>query len=98
MPVEFVAAGLVFTQVDTFQGLGNTWPSLISSGSRLVTFIIPALWLSQRPGFHLEYLWYLSVATVTLQALFSLWLVRGQFRTRLLQPDPDAAALAAPAA
>ncbi len=95
---NFVAAGLVFTCSSTFQGLGNTWPSLISSGSRLVTFIFPALWLSQQPGFRLEYLWYLSVTTVTLQALFSLWLVRGQFRTRLLQPDPDASALAAPAA
>ena len=92
---NFVAAGLVFTCSSTFQGLGNTWPSLISSASRLVTFVFPALWLAQRPGFNLAHLWYLSVATVTMQALFSLWLVRGQFRTRLVQPDPDAAAVAA---
>lgn len=92
---NFVAAGLVFTCSSTFQGLGNTWPSLISSASRLVTFVIPAVWLAHRPGFQLEQMWYLSVITVTCQALFSLWLVRGQFRTRLVRPDPDAAAVAA---
>jgi putative MATE family efflux protein len=87
---NFAAAGIVFTCSSTFQGLGNTWPSLISSASRLVTFVGPALWLSHRPGFSLEHLWYLSVTTVTLQALTSLWLVRGQFRTRLAKAAPPA--------
>jgi Na+-driven multidrug efflux pump len=66
-----------------FQALGNTLPGLASSATRLVTFAIPALWLSTRAGFELRHLWYLSVATVTLQALTSLWLLRGQFRRRL---------------
>ena len=91
---NFVAVGLVFTCSSTFQGLGNTWPSLLSSGSRLVTFALPAIWMSRQPWFRLEHLWYLSVVTVALQALTSFWLLRTQFRTRLVQPDPDAATLA----
>ena len=69
---NFVATGLIFTCSGLFQALGNTWPSLLSSGSRLLTFVLPALWLSTRPGFTLTQVWYLSVATVTLQALTSL--------------------------
>lgn len=80
---NFIATGIIFTCSSTFQGLGNTWPSLLSSASRLVTFAVPAFWLSRQPGFKLEHLWYLSVATVTLQMLTSLWLLRGQFRTRV---------------
>ena len=84
---NFIATGVIFTCSSTFQGLGNTWPSLLSSASRLVTFAIPAFWLSRQVGFKLEHLWYLSVATVTLQMLTSLWLLRGQFRTRLRDPE-----------
>ncbi len=89
---NFIATGIIFTCSSTFQGLGNTWPSLLSSASRLVTFAVPAFWLSRQPGFKLEYLWYLSVATVTLQMLTSLWLLRGQFRSRIsgLKSDPNA--------
>ncbi len=83
---NFVASGLIFTCSGTFQALGNTVPSLLSSGSRLFTFAIPGLLLSHRPGFRLEDLWHLSVATVSLQALTSLWLLRGQFRSRLSMP------------
>ncbi len=80
---NFVASGIVFTCSGMFQSLGNTWPSLISTGGRLLTFVLPAIWLSHRPGFHIEQLWYLSVATVALQALTSVTLVRMQLRTRL---------------
>ena len=59
-----------------FQALGNTVPSLVSSGSRLVTFVLPALWLARRPGVELHDFWYLSVASVALQALTSLLLLR----------------------
>jgi Na+-driven multidrug efflux pump len=66
-----------------FQGLGNTWPSLVSSASRVVLFAAPGVWLSTRPGFRLVDLWHLSVATVVLQMLLSLFLLRREFRTRL---------------
>jgi putative MATE family efflux protein len=80
---NFIAMGIVFTCSGLFQALGNTVPSLLSSGSRLVTFAVPAVWLSTRPDFSLMQVWYLSVATVALQALTSLWLLRREFRRRL---------------
>ena len=80
---NFVASGLVFTCSSLFQALGSTWPSLQSSASRLVRFAAPAIGLSARPGFELVQVWHLSVATVTLQALVSLLLLRARFRARL---------------
>ena len=86
---NFIATGVIFTCSSTFQGLGNTWPSLLSSASRLLTFALPAFWLSRQAGFKLEHLWYLSVATVSLQMLTSLGLLRGQFRTHLSNQEPE---------
>lgn len=80
---NFVASGLIFTCSGLFQALGNTLPALASSASRLLTFVSPAVWLSAQPGFALRELWLLSVASVALQALLSLWLLRGEFRRRL---------------
>ena len=80
---NFVASGFVFTCSAAFQGLGHTLPSVWSSASRLVTFVVPALWLAAQPSFQLTQLWYVSVTSVTLQAVFSLWLVRREFRLRL---------------
>jgi putative MATE family efflux protein len=79
---NFVASGIIFTCSSTFQGLGNTWPSLASSASRLITFVGPAIWLSGQPWFQIRHLWYMSVATVTLQALTSLFLIRREFKRR----------------
>jgi Na+-driven multidrug efflux pump len=81
---NFVASGIIFTCSGMFQALGNTLPALLSSATRLVTFAIPAVWLSTRPGFELRHLWFLSVATVALQALASLWLLHREFRRRLI--------------
>ncbi|WP_434478118.1 MATE family efflux transporter [Gemmatimonas sp.] len=79
---NFVASGLIFTCSGMFQALGNTVPSLISSASRLVTFATPALLLAQRPGFKLRHVWMLSVATMTVQAGFTLWLLSRELRQR----------------
>jgi Na+-driven multidrug efflux pump len=51
--------------------------------SRLITFIVPSLWFASSSHFQLVQLWYVSVASVTLQAVLSLWLVRREFRRRL---------------
>ena len=80
---NFVGTGIIFTCSGLFQALGNTWPALLSSGGRILTFVLPALWLSTQPWVRLEHFWYLSVATVALQAIVSLWLLRGEFRRRL---------------
>lgn len=82
--LNFVASGLNFTCSSTFQGLGNTWPGLASSATRLVSFVFPALWMSHQPWFELHHLWYLSVATVGVQAVVSLLLVQREFRLRLV--------------
>jgi MATE family, multidrug efflux pump len=80
---NFVAQGIVFTCSGIFQGLGNTRPALLSSGLRICLFAPLALQLSQRPGFQLEQVWYLSVATVLVQAIFSFVLLQRQFKQRL---------------
>ncbi|MGZ5037304.1 MAG: MATE family efflux transporter [Usitatibacter sp.] len=80
---NFFAMGIVFTCSSLFQALGNTWPAMFSTATRLVTFAIPALLLARRPGFELVHLWYLSVVTVLLQAALSAGLLQMQFRARL---------------
>ena len=80
---NFLASGVVFTASAVFQGLGNTIPSVYSSATRLLTFVLPAFWLSMQPSFQLVEVWYASVASVALQAIFSLWLVRREFRHRV---------------
>jgi MATE family, multidrug efflux pump len=88
---NFLASGFVFTCSAVFQGLGNTVPALVSSASRLLSFVLPVLWMSRQPHFEMIHVWYMSVASVALQAAFSLWLVRREFRLRLIvapQPIP----------
>jgi putative MATE family efflux protein len=81
--LNLVAQGLIFVCSSMFQGLGNTRPVLWSSGARLITYALPIIWLSTRSGFRIEHVWYLSIATTTLQAALSLWLLRLEFRKRL---------------
>lgn len=88
----FLAQGVVFTCSGIFQGLGNTRPALLSSAVRLATFVPLAVWLSVQPDFHLDQVWYVSVATVVLQAVVSYLLLQGQFRRRLTPDPPDAEA------
>ena len=92
---NFVATGLIFSCSGLFQALGNTWPSLLSSASRLLTFVLPVVLLSRQPHFALTQVWYLSVATVTLQALISLTLLAREFRRKLGARRATAAVAAA---
>jgi putative MATE family efflux protein len=80
---NFVCNGVIFTCSALFQGLGNTWPALMSSGMRILTFVVPALWLARQPWVKIEDFWYLSVASITLQAIVSYLLLRGEMRRRL---------------
>jgi putative MATE family efflux protein len=82
---NFVASGLIFTCGGMFQALGNTVPSLIASGTRLLTFAVPVYWLSHRPSFEIKQVWYLSVITMLLQSLFTLWLLRGELQRKALK-------------
>jgi putative MATE family efflux protein len=94
--LNMVAQGLIFTCSSMFQGLGNTKPVLWSSATRVLTYSLPAIWLSTRPGFHMEYVWYLSIAATTLQAGLSLWLLRREFGKRLGGPPKERAEPSAP--
>ena len=82
--LNLVAQGLILACSSVFQGLGNTRPQLISSTVRLITYVIPTLWLSAHSGFRVEQIWYLSIATTTMQACLSLWLLRRELRKRLV--------------
>jgi putative MATE family efflux protein len=82
--LNLVAQGMIFACSSMFQGLGNTKPVLLSSGARLMTYALPLIWLSAKPDFRIEQVWYLSIATTTLQAALSLWLLRLEFRKRLV--------------
>jgi len=95
--LNFVAMGVVFTSSSVFQGIGNTWPPLISSATRLFLFAIPAVIMSRMPGFHIKQVWHLSVASVLLQAVVNLLLLRREFRRKLVFPDMDHLAPAASA-
>ncbi len=80
---NFAASALIFTCSGIFQGLGHTWPALGSTASRVLTFALPALWISTLPGFRIDHVWYLSVASVWLQAALSLYLLSRTMRARL---------------
>jgi MATE family, multidrug efflux pump len=85
---SFVASGVVFVSSSMFQALGNTIPPLLSSFSRIVLIATPVLMLSRLPGFHLTWIWYLSVTGVMLQMIANLLLLRREFRLRF--PTPPA--------
>src|SRR5437773_665092 len=81
--LNFLASGIVFVSSSVFQGMGNTLPPLASSSLRLLIFALPAYALSRRPGFQLWQIWYLSVASVTLQLVANMWLLHREFGRRL---------------
>jgi Na+-driven multidrug efflux pump len=87
--LNFVAAGIVFTSSSIFQGIGNTWPPLFSSMTRLVFFILPALLLVRTPGFQLRHVWYLSVVSQLIQACINLWLLRNELHKKLKFTEPE---------
>jgi putative MATE family efflux protein len=81
--INFVASGLIFTCSGIFQGLGHTWPALGATSSRVLTFMIPAIWLTTVPGYRIDQVWYISVASVWLQAGISVLLLRRTMEARL---------------
>jgi Na+-driven multidrug efflux pump len=84
---NFVFSGVIFTCSGMFQALGNTLPSLASSGLRLLTFALPVLWLRTQPGFTMHGVWVLSVGTTIAQAALSYLLLRRVLTRRLAAPS-----------
>lgn len=89
---NFVMSGLIFTCSGVFQALGNTVPALLSSAARIVVYAVPLMWLTARPGYEIEHVWYLSIAASAVQAALSVTLVRKQMRLRLGSPASSLAA------
>lgn len=87
---NFIAMGLIFTSSGMFQAMGNTWPPLASSATRLLIFALPAAILSRQPGFSIREVWYLSVMTVAVQAVANLLLLRREFGKKLTFGDAPA--------
>ena len=81
--ITFVGSGITFVSSSMFQAMGNTIPSLITSGLRLAISIVPAILLSRVPGFHLTWIWYISAAAVFLQMTANLLLLQREFRLKL---------------
>jgi putative MATE family efflux protein len=90
--LNFVASGITFVSSSMFQALGNTMPSLATSGLRLIISVIPAIFLARVPGFHLTWIWYLSAVSVFLQMAANLILLQRELRLKL--PEPSAAPVA----
>ena len=80
---NFAASAIIFTCSGVFQGLGYTWPALLATASRVVTFAIPVIVISRLPWHRIDHVWYVSVASTWLQALTSFLLLRRTMRVRL---------------
>src|SRR5256714_3959804 len=87
--LNFVAMGIVFTSSSVFQGIGNTWPPLIASATRLFLFALPASLLATRPGFEIRQAWYLSVVSILFQACVNVLLLRREFKKKLIFAEPE---------
>lgn len=80
---NYVASGLIFVASSMFQAMGNTIPSLVTSGVRFALVAIPVLVLSRRPDFQLRWIWYLAMVSVLVQLIISMLLLRREFHRRL---------------
>ena len=82
--LNLVAQGLNFVCSSMFQGLGNTKPVLLSSGSRLITYAVPVMWLSaQARAFASSTCGTCRSRRRRCRPALSLWLLRREFRKRL---------------
>jgi len=84
-----IPQGLINTCLCVFQGLGNTIPALLTSSTRLATFILPVLWLTLQPTFTLERVWHLLIASILLQAVTAGWLLRVELAKQAQALAPD---------
>ena len=93
---NFMASGVIFVASSMFQAMGNTVPSLVTSGARILIVAIPVVALSRLPGFQLRWIWLISLSAVYVQLGLSLLLLRREYRRRLnFEPVRDVVSIAA---
>jgi putative MATE family efflux protein len=83
MALNFPASGLVFTASGLFQALGSTRLGLFGSLTRVVTYMVPGFWIASQPRATIEDIWHLSNASVIIQALVVMMLLRRELRIKL---------------
>jgi Na+-driven multidrug efflux pump len=85
--LNFIAAAIAFTTSSAFQGIGNAFPPLISSMTRLLLFALPATLLSLHPGFQIRQLSGISqLARSSSRVCLNLLLLRRGLQRKLLFP------------
>lgn len=72
---NYLATGFIFACSGFFQAIGNTWPAFLSTSTRLVSFVLPAVYMTVNGGYSLADFWYLSVYAVIIQAVISVFLL-----------------------
>jgi putative MATE family efflux protein len=80
---SYIASGFVFVASSTFQAMGNTIPSLLTSVVRISLTAIPTVILSRLAGFQLHWIWYLSLGSNWVALAVSMLLLRREFARRL---------------
>jgi len=81
--LTYVATGMIFTTASVFQGVGNTRPPFLSSGLRVLAFAIPVVLLSRTSAFRLSYVWYISAASIFLQAVLNILFLRKELQKKI---------------
>jgi len=81
--LTYVATAIIFSTASVFQGMGNTKPPFVSSAVRVLAFAIPVGLLSHTSSFNLGYVWYISAASIFLQALMNVVFLRQEMRKRM---------------
>jgi putative MATE family efflux protein len=87
--LTYVATAIIFSTASVFQGLGNTRPPFLSSTLRVLAFAIPVVLLSRTSLFRLDYVWYISAASIGLQAIMNALFLRGEMRRRMAALAPE---------
>jgi Na+-driven multidrug efflux pump len=86
--IGYVLNGTVFVGAGVFQGLGNTWPSLLASGARAGAFVALLLFLSHRVGFSMHAIWLTALGCGVFQFTLQQLLLRRELLLKLRFPHP----------
>ena len=72
---NFLTTAFVISAGAVFQGVGNTWPALVAATARAVAVVLPILWIQQMDNYVIEWVWWIAVLAVALQAVICTWWV-----------------------
>lgn len=81
--IGYVLSGSVFVCAGVFQGLGNTWPSLLASAARAGVFVTVVLLLSRRAGFSMHAIWLTTLGCGVFQFGLQQLLLRRELALKL---------------